>query len=54
MKRFLRKYFTHNRPEPLVKLYPKKNSFGYKLSSFGNKNKQSIFYIIKRDVGFFF
>ena len=51
MKRFLRKYFTHNRPEPLIKLYPKKLSYGYKLSSFGNKNKQLIFYVIKRQVG---
>ena len=50
MKRFLRKYFTHNRPEPLVKLFPKK-SFGYELSSFGNDNKKLIFYVIKRDVG---
>jgi hypothetical protein len=51
MKRFLRKYFTHNRPAPLIRLLPKKLSFEYKLSSFGNKNKNLIFYIIKRDVG---
>ena len=51
MKRFSRKYFTHNRPEPLIRLFPKKISFEYKLSSFGNKNKNLIFYVIKRDVG---
>lgn len=51
MKRFLRKYFTHNRPEVLIKLFSKKKNFEYKLSSFGNKNKKLIFYVIKRDVG---
>ena len=51
VKRFLRKYFTHNRPVPLIRLFPKKISFEYKLSSFGNKNKNLIFYVIKRDVG---
>ena len=51
MKRFLRKYFTHNRPQPLPKLFHQKISFNYKLSSFGNKNKKLVFYVIKRDVG---
>ena len=51
MKRFLRKYFTHNRPQPLPKLFHQKIYFNYKLSSFGNKNKKLVFYVIKRDVG---
>ena len=51
MKRFIRKYFTHNRPEPLIRLLRKKMSFEYKLSSFGNRNKKLIFYVIKRNIG---
>jgi hypothetical protein len=52
MNKIIKKYFTHNRPKPLINIpHQKKNDISFKLVSFGHKNKNKYFYIIKRDKG---
>jgi len=54
MKHLIRKYFTHQIPRPLKNIFLKNNKRTYaigKIATFGNKNTNKIFYIIKRNKG---
>ena len=48
MKKIIRRIFTHNKPKIIVNSKIKNNVYNFQLKSFGSKNKNKIFYVIKR------
>ncbi len=51
MKQIIRRIFTHNRPQPILKSKIFNQKYDCILNSFGNANKNKIIYIIKRNKG---
>ena len=51
MNKILRNLLTHNRPKPLLKIKKNTNQFNNLLCSFGKKNKNKFYYVIKRTKG---
>ena len=51
MKQIIRRIFTHNRPKTIINSKMKERAYDYQIKNFGTKNKNKIFYVIKREKG---